>query len=50
VNCVSNPSRPANWTQTFSFDPFGNIDKTGNNGGTSFLPTYTTSPFTNHEF
>jgi RHS repeat-associated protein len=35
------------WSQTFSFDPFGNINKTGNNGGISFQPTYTSSPSTN---
>ena len=40
VNCQLNPSNTANWSQTFSFDPFGNIQKTGNNGGTSFLPSY----------
>ncbi|MGB6633422.1 MAG: RHS repeat-associated core domain-containing protein, partial [Terriglobales bacterium] len=27
------------WSQTFAFDPFGNIDKTAA-AGTSFLPTY----------
>jgi len=27
------------WSQTFAFDPFGNIDKTATTG-TSFLPTY----------
>ncbi len=27
------------WSQTFAFDPFGNIDKTAT-AGTSFLPTY----------
>ncbi|MGA3325824.1 MAG: RHS repeat-associated core domain-containing protein [Terriglobia bacterium] len=47
VSCQLEPSGTPNWTQTFSFDPFGNIDKTGNNDGTSFLPTYTTSPPTN---
>jgi RHS repeat-associated protein len=35
------------WSQTFKFDPFGNINKTGNNGGISFQPTYTSSPSTN---
>jgi len=47
VNCTLNPSGSGNWSQTFSFDPFGNIDKTGNNGGTSFQPTYTSNPSTN---
>jgi len=47
VNCKLNPSGTPNWTQTFSFDAFGNIDKTGSNGGTSFLPTYTSNPPTN---
>jgi len=28
------------WGQTFSFDAFGNISKTGTNGGISFQPTY----------
>ena len=28
------------WDQTFAFDAFGNVSKTGSNGGTSFLPTY----------
>jgi RHS repeat-associated protein len=32
------------WSQTFSYDAFGNIMKTGN---TSFQPTYTTNPPTN---
>jgi hypothetical protein len=40
VNCHLNPSGTANWTQTFTFDAFGNINKTGSNGGISFLPTY----------
>src|SRR5271157_5006616 len=47
INCTLNPSGIGNWTQTFSFGPFGNIDKTGNNGGISFLPTYTSNPPTN---
>ncbi len=47
INCTLNPSGTANWTQAFSFDAFGNIDKTGNNGGISFLPTYTSNPPTN---
>jgi len=47
INCTLNPSGTANWSQAFSFDAFGNIDKTGSNGGTSFLPTYTSNPPTN---
>lgn len=42
VNCVHS-STPV-WSQTFMYDAFGNISKTGNPGG-SFLPTY--SPATN---
>ena len=32
------------WAQTFGFDPFGNLSKSGS---AQFLPTYTTSPPTN---
>jgi RHS repeat-associated protein len=36
------------WGQTFSYDPFGNIQKTQTAGsGTSFTPTYASSPITN---
>jgi RHS repeat-associated protein len=41
VDC-KNSSQVSIWTQTFTYDPFGNIQKTGSNGGTSFLPTYAT--------
>jgi RHS repeat-associated protein len=41
VNCV-NGSQQTVWSQTFSFDPFGNINKAGNS---SFAATY--SPATN---
>jgi RHS repeat-associated protein len=30
------------WGQTFAYDPFGNINKTGNNGGTSYAAAYNT--------
>ena len=36
VNCTS-PSYP--WGQTFGYDAFGNVTKTGN-GGTSYMATY----------
>jgi RHS repeat-associated protein len=32
-----------NWGQAFSYDPFGNITKAGQNGGTSFSVSYSTS-------
>lgn len=34
------------WGQTFSYDPFGNLTKTkiSGSGGTSFVPTYQSSP------
>jgi RHS repeat-associated protein len=36
------------WGQTFSYDPFGNIQKTQTaDSGTSFTPTYASSPITN---
>jgi len=38
VNCGS-----GKWNQTFSYDAFGNISKTGSGTGVSFLPTYTSS-------
>jgi hypothetical protein len=31
------------WNETFAFDAFGNIQKTGISGATSFLPTYSSS-------
>lgn len=34
------------WNETFAFDAFGNIQKTGISGATSFLPTYSSA--TNH--
>lgn len=36
----------AAWGQTFAFDPFGNVQKTkiSGSGGTSFAPTYQSSP------
>src|SRR5208337_298184 len=44
VNCLNPQSQPI-WTQAFTPpDPFGNVQKTGSNGGTSWLPTYTTPP------
>jgi RHS repeat-associated protein len=42
VKCV-NASQQTVWSQTFSFDAFGNINKSGNS---SFNPTYSSS--TNH--
>lgn len=38
------------WGQNFSYDPFGNIQKTviSGDGGTSFTPTYVSSPSTNN--
>jgi RHS repeat-associated protein len=41
---VASVSCGSTWAQTFSYDAFGNINKSGN---TSFQPTYTTSPPTN---
>ena len=38
VNCGS-----SNWGQGFTYDPFGNITKSGSNGGTSFSPSYSTT-------
>ena len=37
------------WGQNFSYDPFGNIQKSGISGtdGSSFAPTYASSPTTN---
>ncbi len=37
------------WGQNFSYDPFGNIQKNGisGTGGSSFTPTYQSSPITN---
>ncbi len=35
VNCGS-----SNWGQSFTYDPFGNITKSGSNGGTSFSVSY----------
>ncbi len=37
------------WGQNFSYDPFGNIQKNGisGTGGSSFAPTYQSSPTTN---
>jgi len=44
VNCLNPQSQPI-WTQAFTPpDAFGNVQKTGSNGGTSWLPTYTTPP------
>jgi len=46
VNCLNPQSQPI-WTQAFTTpDAFGNVQKTGSNGGTSWLPTY--SEATNH--
>jgi RHS repeat-associated protein len=42
VNCLNSQSQPI-WTQAFTFDAFGNVKKTGNNGGTSFLPNYSST-------
>jgi RHS repeat-associated protein len=41
---VASVSCGSTWAQTFSYDAFGNINKSGN---TSFQPTYTTKPPTN---
>lgn len=35
---ISNVTCGTKWEQTFSYDAFGNVNKTGTNGGTSFLP------------
>jgi len=43
ANCVPT-SGPAYWSQVFSFDPFGNITKTGSS---SWTPTYQTTPNNN---
>ena len=44
VDCLSEPGGTQGWWQTFSFDAFGNLSKTGKGGGAiSFLPTYNSS-------
>lgn len=45
VACTTSGS---DWNQTFSYDPFGNISKTGSGLGVSFQPTYsaTTNRYT----
>ncbi|MGH9393804.1 MAG: RHS repeat-associated core domain-containing protein [Terriglobales bacterium] len=40
---VASVSCPGIWGQTFSFDPFGNLAKTGNDGGTSFSASFNLS-------
>jgi len=48
ADCLLQPGGTQGWWQTFSSDAFGNLSKTGKAGGaTSFLPTYTSNPFTN---
>jgi RHS repeat-associated protein len=42
ADCVNSQNQHI-WTQAFTFDAFGNLKKTGNNGGTSFLPNYSAS-------
>jgi RHS repeat-associated protein len=44
---ISSVSCGTIWGQSFAYDPFGNIQKTGTpgTGGSSFLPTYQYSPF-----
>ena len=39
-SCVN--SGVAQWAQTFAYDAFGNINKTGSNGGTSYAAAYST--------
>jgi len=43
---ISSANCGAIWGQSFAYDPFGNISKTvlAGSAGTSFLPTYQTSP------
>ncbi len=40
VACAASPS---GWNQTFGYDAFGNISKTGSGLGVSFQPTYSTA-------
>jgi RHS repeat-associated protein len=46
VSRISQANCGTIWGQTFSYDPFGNIQKTGTpgTGGSSFTPTYQSSP------
>ena len=46
---ISQASCGTVWGQNFSYDPFGNIQKNGisGTGGSSFTPTYQSSPTTN---
>lgn len=43
VNCGPTSPNGSTWTQSFTYDPFGNINKSGS---LSFLPTYTGSAST----
>jgi RHS repeat-associated protein len=47
VSCGPTSANGATWAQTFAYDPFGNISKSGTS---SFLSTYTGTPPTNQYY